>query len=62
MLFKGLKCPVHKKDSWKIEKQNNIYINAFGYEDETVYGIYTWKQTFEKHVDLLLLSTSKNSN
>ena len=45
----------------KIEKQNNISINVSRYEDETPYHIYTSKQTFEKHVDLVLLSNSKNS-
>ena len=32
----------------------------FGYEDKTPYHIYTSKQNFEKHVDLLLLSNFKN--
>ena len=33
----------------------------FGFEDETPCRIYTSKQTFEKHVDLLVLSNSKIS-
>ena len=44
--FKAVKCPVHKKDYPKVEKQNNISVNVFGYEDETSYHIYTSKQTF----------------
>ena len=40
----------------------NTSIDVFGYEDETPYRIYTSKQTFEKHVDLLLLSDCKNSH
>ena len=59
--FKGIKYPVHKKDYAKIEKQN-ISISVFGYENKTPYPIYASKQTFEKHTDLLLLSTSKNSH
>ena len=34
----------------------------FGYLDKTPYRIYTSKQTFEKHVDLSLLSNSQNSH
>ena len=37
-----------------MEKQNNISIRVFGYEDKTPYCTYTSKQTFETHVDLLL--------
>ena len=49
-------------DYAKIEKQDNISINPFCYEDETPYSIYTAKQTFEKHVDLLQLSNLENFN
>ena len=59
--FKEAKFPVHKTDFTKIKKQSNISIDVFGYEDERPYQIYTSKQTFEKHVALLLLSNSKNS-
>ena len=59
--FQGVKFPVHKKDYSKIEKLNDISISAFGPEVETPYHIYTSKQTFEKHVDLLLSSNSINS-
>ena len=50
-----------------MEKQNNIFIDVLGSQDETPYLIYTSKQTFfnkksTKDVDLLLLSSSKNSH
>ena len=51
--------PVQKKDNPKIEKQNSISINVF-YEDEALYRTYTLTQVFEKFVDLLLLSNSRN--
>ena len=60
MIFKRVRFIVHEKVCIKIEKQNNISINVFGCEDEIPYCIYTSKQTFEKHLDLLLLSNSKN--
>ena len=48
-----------KKDYAKILKQYNTSIIVFGYEDKTLYRIFTLKQTFEKYIDLLLLSNSK---
>ena len=60
--FKCVKFPVHKKCYEKIDKQNDISINIFGYQDETPYRTYNSKQTFEKHVDLLLMLNSKNSH
>ena len=58
MNLQDLKLPVHKKDYDKIEKQNNMSINVFGYQDKTPYCIYTSKQTY---ADLILLWNSKNS-
>ena len=58
--FNNVTFPVQKRTMQKIEKQNNVSTNVFVYEDETPYGIYTSKQTFEKQVDLVLLSNSKN--
>ena len=40
---KGTKCPVHKNVYAKIEKQNNISISVFRYEDKTPNRIYTSK-------------------
>ena len=60
--FTVIKFPVHKIDLSKIEKQNSIPMNVFAYEDETPYCIYTSEKTFEKHIDLLLLSNFKNSH
>ena len=34
----------------KIEKQNNISINMFCYENKIQYHIYTSKQTSQKHI------------
>ena len=43
----------------KYRKEINIYFNVIGYENERPYHIDTSKQTFEKGIDLLLLSISK---
>ena len=42
-----------KKGYAAIEKPNEISINIFGYEDETLYHIYTSKQTFYYHNQIL---------
>ena len=59
MNLQNLKLSVHKKDYAKIEKQNNISIYVFDYQDKTPYCIYTSKQTY---FDLMLLWNSKNSH
>ena len=41
---------------WK----KNIFLNLSYYEDDKPYRVYTSRQTFRKHIDLLLLSNSKN--
>ena len=46
----------------KIEVQNNICINAFGYENELVYPICISKQKFEDSIDLLLLIEDDKSH
>ena len=46
---------MQEKDFNKIEVQNNICINVFGYENELVYPIFISKQKFEDSMDLLLL-------
>ena len=51
MLIKEAKC----------QNIKNISINVFGYEDEISYHIYAPIMLIvEKHVDILLLSNSKN--
>ena len=46
---------MQEKDFSKIEVQNNICINVFGYENELVYPISISKQKFKDSMDLLLL-------
>ena len=51
--FKHVKFPVCKRDYGKIETKQHFY---FVYENKIPYRIYTTKETFEKHADLLLSS------
>ena len=53
---------MQEKDFKKIEVQNNICINVFGYENELVYPIFVSKQTFEDSIDLLPLIKNDKSH
>ena len=54
--YEGVKFPVSKKDYCKIEKENNIYINVFSYENNLIYPVYVSDQKFENCIDLLQIS------
>ena len=60
--YDGIEFPVQEKDFSKIEVQNNICINVFGYENELVYPIFISKQKFEDSMDLLLLYEDDKSH
>jgi len=60
--FKGIDFPVKLVDIPEFEKQNDISINCFGY-DEEVYPLYITKQTNKnKHVDLLYIIDDNTSH
>ena len=54
--------PVEEKDFKKIEVQNNICINVFGYENQLVFPIYVSDQTFKSLIGLLLLIDDDKSH
>ena len=51
----GVDFPVSLKDYNKIEEQNNININVFGYENKQFYPIYVSKHKYEDILNLLLI-------
>ena len=53
--YEGIEFPVQEKDFSKIEVQNNISLNVFGYEDKLVFPIYISNKTLDNSMDLLLL-------
>ena len=55
--YSGTEFPVTKKDFRKIEKQNNIKINVFGYKDKQRYPICISKESFEDHVHEPIIDT-----
>ena len=62
MILITIEFPVQEKDFSKIEVENNICINAFGYENVLVFSIYLPDPKLEDSVDLLLLIDDEKSN
>ena len=60
--YDEIKFPVEGKDFEKIEVQNNICVNVFGYENELIFPIYVSDQTFKSSIDLLLLINDDKSH
>ena len=51
--YEGITFPVSKKDITKIERQNNICINIFCYENGLTYPLYLSDQKFGDSIGLL---------
>ena len=60
--YSGINFPVTIKQINKIEKQNNIRINVFRYEEKQPYPIYVSKEKFEDHAELLLITKDENKH
>ena len=60
--YDKIEFPVKEKDFKKIEIQNNICTNVFGYENELIFPIYVSDQKFENSIDLLLLINDDKSH
>ena len=60
--YEGIEFPVSVKHYNKVETQNNININVFGYENKQTYPIYVSKEQFENVMNLLLISDDEKSH
>ena len=60
--YSGIKFPVTTKQYSKIEKQNEININVFGYEDKQPYPIFVSKEKCDKEMNLLLITENENKH
>ena len=60
--YDGVVFPVSIKQINKIELQNKININVFGYENKQPYPLYISKEKFEDHMELLLISENENKH
>ena len=62
MDYAGIEFLVAIKQINKIEKQNQININLFGYENKQPYPLHISKEKFEDHMELLLISENENKH
>ena len=60
--YDGIEFPVQEKDFKKVEVQNNICVNVFGYENKLVFPVYISDQTFKSSIDLSLLLDDDKSH
>ena len=60
--YSNIDFPVNIKHYNKIEKQNSININVFGYENKEPYPIYVSKEKYEDHMELLLVMKDENKH
>ena len=60
--YSSIEFPVTVKHINKIEKQNNICINLFGYEEKQKFPIYISKEKFTDHMELLLITEGENKH
>ena len=60
--YSNIEFPVTVKQINKIEKQNNICINLFGYEEKQKFPIYISKEKYEDHMEILLITEDENKH
>ena len=60
--YEGIKLLVSKKDYCRTERQNNIGINVFCYQNNLTYRVYLSDQKFENCMDLLLIADENKSH
>ena len=60
--YSNIEFPVTVKQINKIEKQNNIRINLFGYEEKQKFPIYISQEKYQDHMELLLINKDKKNH
>ena len=60
--YSGIEFPVTTKQYNKIEIQNNININVFGYEEKQPFPIHISKEKNENHLNLLLITEDEKNH
>ena len=60
--YDGIDFPVSQKHNNKVEKQNDIRINVFGYEKGQPFPIHISKETFEDQMNLLLITKDEKKH
>ena len=60
--YDGIDFPLSQKHYNKVEKQNSIRINVFGYEDGQPFPIHISKETFEDQMNLLPITKDEKKH
>ena len=60
--YEGIEFPISKKDYCKIEKQNNICINVFCFENGIIYPLCISDKKFSDCMDFLLMFEENKSH
>ena len=60
--YDGIDFPISQKHYNKVEKQNSIGINVFGYEGGQPFPIHISKETFEDQMNLLLITKDEKKH
>ena len=60
--YDGIDFPLSQNHYNKVEKQNNIRINVFGYEKGQPFPIHISKETFEDQMNLLLITEDEKKH
>ena len=60
--YSGVDFPISVKHYNKVEKQNKIRINVFGYENRQPFPIYVSKERVDDCVNLLLITQGENKH
>ena len=60
--YDGINFPISQKRYNKVEKQNSVRINMFGYEDGQPFPIHIFKETFEDQMNLLLITKDEKKH
>ena len=60
--YDGIDFPLSQKHYNKVEKQNIIRINVFGYKNEQPFPIHISKETFEDQMNLLLITEDEKKH
>ena len=60
--YDGIDFSLSQKHYSKVEKQNSIRINVFGYEDGQPFPIHISKETFEDQMNLLLITKDEKKH
>ena len=60
--YDGINFPLSQKHYNKVETQNDIRMNVFGYENGQAFPIYISKEKFDNQMNLLLIAKDEKKH